>query len=188
MLVRSTPTTAHPSAAIPTMLRIAETLGCSARRSLIPSAVWRCATASRFAAGVTIFLKAGRSDLHCPASYPPAAACAGRSPHRAARGCFASDTSRPPDLAFHAYYVALDIPCRRHRSVTTAPALASFRMPMICSSENCFRFTCPSLLRTRTLAPTGGKNGQQVNRQHSYRLLIGPLDRADHHSTRHKHI
>ncbi len=34
---------------------------------------------------------------------------------------------------------------------------------MICSSENCFRFICPSLLQGRTLAPNGGKNGGHVN-------------------------
>lgn len=32
----------------------------------------------------------------------------------------------------------------RHSSITTAPASASFRMPIICSSKNCFRFICPS--------------------------------------------
>ena len=49
------------------------------------------------------------------------------------------------------------MPCLRHKSVTTAPASASFKMPIICSSENCFRFipSVPSL--GRTLAPTGGK-------------------------------
>lgn len=31
------------------------------------------------------------------------------------------------------------MPCLRHSSVTTAAASASFKMPMICSSENCFR-------------------------------------------------
>ncbi|MBU1347600.1 MAG: DUF2274 domain-containing protein [Alphaproteobacteria bacterium] len=33
---------------------------------------------------------------------------------------------------------------------------------MICSSENCFRLIRPSLLRGRTLAPNGGKNGGHV--------------------------
>ena len=52
---------------------------------------------------------------------------------------------------------ALDRPCRWHSSVFTAPASAFFRMPMMCSLENCFRCICPSLPQGRTLAPTGGK-------------------------------
>jgi hypothetical protein len=47
-------------------------------------------------------------------------------------------------------------------------------MPMICSSENCFRFICPSLLRDRTLAPNGGKNGGHVNSCQDW-LLRSPL-------------
>lgn len=42
---------------------------------------------------------------------------------------------------------------------TTAHASASFRMPIICSSENCFRFILPS---GRTLPSTGGENRSQV--------------------------
>ncbi len=45
MLLRSARTTAH------------------ARRSPIPSAAWRCASASRFAAGITVFWRASPSDL-----------------------------------------------------------------------------------------------------------------------------
>ena len=51
------------------------------------------------------------------------------------------------------------LPCLRHSSVTTAPASASFRMPMICSSENRFRFMRPSLSLGRTLAPSGENAG-----------------------------
>ena len=50
LLARSAPATAH------------------GRRSLIPSAVRRCATACRFTAGVTVFLTTGLSDLRCSAS------------------------------------------------------------------------------------------------------------------------
>ena len=53
----------------------------------------------------------------------------------------------PPNFAFHAWNGALDMPCLRQSSVTTAPASASFRMPMICSSENRFRVIRPSLHR-----------------------------------------
>jgi len=53
--------------------------------------------------------------------------------------------SMPPNLAFQAWKVALDMPCRRQRSVTTAPASASFKTPMICSSENRFQLDRPSL-------------------------------------------
>ena len=53
----------------------------------------------------------------------------------------------PPNFAFHAWNGALDMPCLRQSSVTTAPASASFRMPMICSSENRSRFIRPSLHR-----------------------------------------
>jgi enamine deaminase RidA (YjgF/YER057c/UK114 family) len=44
-------------------------------------------------------------------------------------------------------------------------------MPMICSSENCFRFICPSLLRGRTLAPNGGKNGGHVKATGVFRKI-----------------
>jgi len=44
-----------------------------------PNTARRCATASRFAAGVTIFLSADPSGPHCPTSHPQAAAPAARS-------------------------------------------------------------------------------------------------------------
>ena len=50
----------------------------------------------------------------------------------------ASDTSIPPNFAFHLYSVAVDIPCRRHRSPTLPPAMCSFNTRMICSSVNRF--------------------------------------------------
>jgi hypothetical protein len=65
-----------------------------------------------------------------------------------------------------------ELPCLRHSSVTTAPASASFRMPMICSSENCFRFIRPSLRSGRTLAPTGGKSGGHVTQVEATADLI----------------
>ena len=43
---------------------------------------------------------------------------------------------------------------------------------MICSSENCFRFICPSLRSGRTLAPNGGKNGGHVTR-HKFSDAVG---------------
>src|SRR5262249_31730509 len=48
----------------------------------------------------------------------------------------ASETSRPPNLAFHLSNVASDMPCLRHTSAVVAPASCSRRIPMICSSLN----------------------------------------------------
>src|SRR6266702_92957 len=51
-----------------------------------------------------------------------------------ARSRLASDTSRPPYLAFQLYSVASEIPCLRARSAVFAPASCSRRTAMICSS------------------------------------------------------
>ncbi|MCY1174202.1 hypothetical protein D9M73_143960 [compost metagenome] len=80
MLVRSAPTTIH------------------ARSSLIPSAVWRCATASRFPAGVTIFeswsFRPALSSIVFVSSRLSRAFSSS-----SARSRFASDTSSPPELS-----------------------------------------------------------------------------------------
>ncbi len=44
---------------------------------------------------------------------------------------FASETSIPPNLAFHAYKDAGDMPCLRLSSSTGTPASCSFKIPMI---------------------------------------------------------
>src|SRR3974390_266789 len=61
-----------------------------------------------------------------------------------ARSRFASDTSRPPYLAFQLYSVASETPYLRARSPVFAPASCSRRTAMICSSVNLFRFIRPS--------------------------------------------
>jgi len=53
---------------------------------------------------------------------------------------FASDTSRPPYLAFQLYSVASDIPYFRQSSAALAPASCSRKTPMICSSVKRTRF------------------------------------------------
>ena len=58
----------------------------------------------------------------------------------------ASDTSRPPYLAFQLYKVASETPCLRARSAVFAPASCYCRTAMICSSVNLIRFIRPSLL------------------------------------------
>src|SRR6202795_2593247 len=88
----------------------------------------------------------------------------------------ASETSRPPYLAFQLYSVASETPCLRARSAVFAPASCSRRTPMICSSVNLFRFIGPSLLRGRTLNLRGGKtqgqvNGRQGTDERSYRSM-----------------
>src|SRR4029077_8287623 len=75
----------------------------------------------------------------------------------------ASDTSRPPYLAFQLYNVASEIPCLRASSAAFAPASCSRRIAMICSSENLPRFIVQSLQRGRTLTLRGGKSQWQVN-------------------------
>src|SRR5215468_3828113 len=57
-----------------------------------------------------------------------------------ARSRLASETSRPPYLAFQLYSVASEIPCLRARSAVFAPASCSRRTAMICSSVNLPRF------------------------------------------------
>src|SRR5690606_7199310 len=74
----------------------------------------------------------------------------------------ASDTSIPPYFAFQLYRVASLTPCLRARSAAFAPDSCSRRTPMICSSENRFRFICPSFNQGRTLTPGGGKTQWQV--------------------------
>ena len=144
MLLRSATTTAH------------------ARRSLIPSAVRRCATASRCAADVTIFLTAGPSDPRCRASCPPTAAGAGYSPFQA----LAAALHRiPPGRRTW--------PSTRNRSRSTYRAPAQIRhhrarFGLLQDADdlrlrNCFRSICPSLLRGRTLASTGGQNRSYVS-------------------------
>ena len=44
---------------------------------------------------------------------------------------------------FYGVTLGLNMPYLRHSSVTNVPASASFRMPMICSSEKRFRFIRP---------------------------------------------
>src|SRR4029077_12945637 len=51
-----------------------------------------------------------------------------------ARSLRASDTSRPPNFAFHLSKVVPLTPCRRHSSSALAPASCSFKIPMLCSS------------------------------------------------------
>ena len=53
--------------------------------------------------------------------------------------------SIPPNLAFHAYRDADDMPCLRQSSATGTPASCSFKIPMICSSEKRDRFSRPVL-------------------------------------------
>ena len=57
-------------------------------------------------------------------------------PSSSAFSRLASETSRPPNLAFHFYYVAFEIPCLRHTSAVATPASCSRRIIMICSSVN----------------------------------------------------
>src|SRR6185437_10491152 len=52
----------------------------------------------------------------------------------------ASETSIPPNFAFHLKKVALLTPCLRHRSAVFIPASCSRNIPMICSSVNLERF------------------------------------------------
>src|ERR1700722_16293931 len=52
----------------------------------------------------------------------------------------ASDTSRPPYLAFQLYRVASETPCLRAKSAVFAPASCSRSATIICSSVNLTRF------------------------------------------------
>jgi hypothetical protein len=56
------------------------------------------------------------------------------------RSRLASDTSRPPYLAFQLYSVASETPCLLARSAVFALASCSRRTAMICSSVNLTRF------------------------------------------------
>jgi len=60
------------------------------------------------------------------------------------RSRFASDTSRPPYLAFQLQMVASYTPRRRAGSVVFVPASCSFNTPMTCFSVKLARFVRPS--------------------------------------------
>src|SRR6185436_7685254 len=55
------------------------------------------------------------------------------------------------------------MPCLRHNSATFAPASASFRTAMICSSLNRFIFTSASPFQWRTLPQTRTISGEHVS-------------------------
>src|SRR3546814_4315038 len=74
----------------------------------------------------------------------------------------ACDTSMPPYLAFHAYSVALLMPCLRHTSAVFIPPSCSRSTAMICSSLNPVFLTSVSS-RRRTLAQTGRVSGEHVS-------------------------
>src|SRR3546814_10826719 len=66
----------------------------------------------------------------------------------------ACDTSLPPYLAFHAYSVALLMPCLRQTSAVFIPPSCSRSTPLICSSPHLALLTSVSP-RPPPLAPTG---------------------------------
>src|SRR3546814_4111409 len=68
----------------------------------------------------------------------------------------------PPYLAFHAYSVALLMPCLRHTSAVFIPPSCSRSTAMICSSLNLVFLTSVSS-RRRTLAQTGRVSGEHVS-------------------------
>src|SRR3546814_2368470 len=74
----------------------------------------------------------------------------------------ACDTFMPPYLAFHAYSVALLMPCLRHTSAVFIPPSCSRRTAMICSSLTLVFLTSVSS-RRRTLAQTGSISGEHVS-------------------------
>src|SRR3546814_2740818 len=74
----------------------------------------------------------------------------------------ACDTSMPPYLAFHAYSVALLMPCLRHTSAVFIPPSCSRSTAMICSSLTLVFLTSVSS-RRRPLAKTGGYSGEHVS-------------------------
>src|SRR6266576_2861489 len=82
----------------------------------------------------------------------------------------ASQTSMPPYLAFQLYSVASETPCLRARSAVFAPASCSRKTPMICSSENRFRFIVRLPCQGRTLTPRGGSGDHREQRQRLFRL------------------
>src|SRR5947209_4076605 len=90
-----------------------------------------------------------------------------------ARSRLASDTSRPPYLAFQLYSVASEIPCLRARSAVFAPASCSRKTPRICSSVNLTRFIVRPSSRGRTLILRGVKTQWQVSRDmaHECRMI-----------------
>ena len=67
-----------------------------------------------------------------------------------------SEISSPPYLLRQVYNVASEIPCRRHTSLTCAPASASFSTPIICSSLNRPRFL-PALYMYIAACVSAGK-------------------------------
>src|SRR3546814_4885015 len=79
----------------------------------------------------------------------------------------ACDTSMPPYLAFHAYSVALLMPCLRHTSAVFIPPSCSRSPAMICSSLNLVFLTSVSS-RRRTLAQTGRVSGEHVSRSEEH--------------------
>ena len=76
----------------------------------------------------------------------------------------ASDTAIPPYLDRHRWKVCSEIPCLRQISCFLAPASDSFRILMICSSVNRFRFrvSSPPLLYRKTHSRCGPFYGGEV--------------------------
>ena len=144
MLFRSAPITRH------------------ARRSLIPRTAWRRATASRFAAGVTNFLREDPSGPRCPASSRPAAASAWRSHPRAPA---AASPPRPPGR--HTWPSS----CRSSRRTRRGAGLGLLQH----ANDLLFRepqsLHRPSFLQGRTLIMRGGKSGGHVTAHHITSLL-----------------
>ncbi len=117
-----------------------------------------------------------------------------RSLPRATADALASDTSsraelRLPGIVGRARHPVLAAQLRHHRTT----ASASFRMPMICSSENCFRFI-PSVppravSSSRWMKKRGARqdrplrlwSSDQARRQRG-RQFITCLNRADDHA------
>src|SRR5690554_4539244 len=83
-----------------------------------------------------------------------------------ARSRLASETSRPPNFAFHRYIDCSLTPWRLARTAAVAPASCSLRMPMIFSSVNRFFFILgpPSgVIIRKSHTETGTDYGGTVN-------------------------